>query len=47
MDPKICFLFVLFITIVIGASPGNLRDYARKLRFVRLSRGALRSKPNL
>lgn len=34
MDPKLYLLFVLFSTIVIGASSQTLREYAQKLRFV-------------
>jgi len=36
MDPKLYLLFALFSTIVAGASHETLREYARKLRFVRL-----------
>jgi hypothetical protein len=35
MDPKLYLLFFLFSTIVVAASYGTLREYARKLPFVR------------
>ena len=35
MDPKIYLLLVLFSTILAGAFHENLREYARKLPFVR------------
>ena len=44
MDPKIYLLLVLFSTIVISASHENLREYARKLRFVRQRKVKLTSR---
>ena len=35
MDPKIYLLLALFSTLVISASQGSLREYARKLRLAR------------
>jgi hypothetical protein len=35
MDPKIYLLLTLFSTLVISASHGSLREYARKLRLAR------------
>jgi hypothetical protein len=47
MDPKLYLLIALFSTIIIGASQGNLREYARKLRFVHLGKAAFGAKPKL
>jgi hypothetical protein len=33
MDPKLYLLFALFSIIVASASYGNVREFARKLRF--------------
>jgi hypothetical protein len=40
MDPKLYLLFALFSIIVAGASYGNLREFARKLRLARPRKAA-------